>query len=121
MNLPKPWLPAISFLRSPARDVPATSEEALVACRTGLCAASIPPMSIRIIRCKLGPLIGLLVPWNALVGWAPPDLDGNIRVGLSLRCNVLPSLDRIHLIGERFVRGYTSDGCLGIRENGDFL
>jgi hypothetical protein len=32
-------------------------------------------MCIQLFYCELGPFIGLLVPWDSLVCWAPPDLD----------------------------------------------
>ena len=32
-----------------------------------------------LLRCELGSLAGLLVPWGPLVRWAPPDLDGDAR------------------------------------------
>jgi len=49
--------------------------------------ASILPRKRQVLCRELGPLVSLLVPWNALVGWAPPDLNGDVRSGSPKRRN----------------------------------
>ena len=36
--------------------------------------------STPLVRCELGPLVGYLIASNALVAWAPPDLDPGVRL-----------------------------------------
>jgi len=63
------------------------------------------------------PLVGLLIAGYALVGRAPPDLDGDIRPVPSQRGDVLPRLDGILLSWAGVVRCHPSDGRLRIRED----
>jgi len=42
------------------------------------------PAGVWLLRRKLGPFVGLLVPWDSLARRAPPDFDGGIRPGFPM-------------------------------------
>jgi len=61
-------------------------------------------MSIRLVCCKIGPVIGLFIVLNAFVRWALSDLNGDIRCCSSKCSDVLSRCQRVFLSRSQFVR-----------------
>jgi len=75
-------------------------------------------MGIRFVSRELGPFIGHFVARDALVAWAPPDLDPDAGLLGPKGGDVPPGLEGVLLPGSRFVGGHPSYGRLAVCQDG---
>ena len=76
------------------------------------------PVGIRFVRPELGPLIGHFVVLDALVAWAPPNLDPGTGL-LGPKGGDVPSgFGGVLLPRSRFVEGHPSYGRLAAFQDG---
>ena len=75
-------------------------------------------MGIRFVCRVLGPFVGNLVSLDALVAWAPPDLDLGVGLLGPKGGDVPPGFEGVLLPWSRFVGGHPSYGRLAVRQDG---
>ena len=75
-------------------------------------------MGIRFVCRELGPFVGNLVSLDALVAWAPPDLDLGVGLLGPKGGDVPPGFEGVLLPRSRFVGGHPSYGRLAARQDG---
>ena len=75
-------------------------------------------MGIRFVSRELGPFIGHFVARDALVAWAPPDLDPDAGLLGPKGGDVPPGLEGVLLPGSRFVGDHPPYGRLAVCQDG---
>jgi len=77
------------------------------------------PVVIRFVGRELGPFIGLFIALDALVAWAPPNLDPGVGLLGPKGGDVLPSFEGVLLPWSRFIGGNPSYCRLAVRQDSD--
>jgi len=71
------------------------------------------------VGCELGPLIGLFIALDALVAWAPPNLDSDVGLFGPKGGDVLSCFEGVFLPWSRSIGGHPSYCRLAVRQDGD--
>jgi len=77
------------------------------------------PVVIRFVGRELGPFIGLSIALDALVAWAPPNLDPDDGLLGPKGGDVLPRFEGVLLPWSRFIGGHPSYCRLAVRQDSD--
>jgi len=77
------------------------------------------PVVIWFVGYELGPFIGLFIALDALVAWAPPNLDPDVGLFGPKGGDVLPCFEGVFLPWSRFIGGHPSYCRLAVRQDGD--